>query len=256
MHRHLLSICVLALLALFPNASAETLQLAEDAPVWKQAGAALLLYGHIGAGAIGLASGALAILSPKGRPVHRAAGKVFLVSMAVCYLIAAGVAPFLTQDRLVNTVAALMALNLLTTSWLAARRPAPSVGWPEWASLCVSLGCAGTAGFAIVAGLSVTESGAEGLRFVLISGALAALGDTHVLLTRSITGKARILRHLWRMCMSLFIAAGSFFFGQAQVLPEAIIDTPLQLGPALFPLLAIPIWAALVFFRGGRTARS
>lgn len=254
MRGHLLFISVLAMLALLPSASAETLQLDEDAPVWKQAGAALLLYGHVGAGAIGLASGALAILSPKGRPVHRAAGKVFLISMAVCYVIAAVVAPFLTQDRLVNTIAALMALNLLATGWLAVGRPAAAVGWPVWASLCVSLGCAGAAGYAIAAGLNVTVSGADGLRFVLVSGALAALGDAHVILSGSITGKARILRHLWRMCMSLFIAAGSFFFGQAQVLPQAIIDTPLQYGPALLPLVAIPIWAGLVFFRRRRTA--
>lgn len=256
MLRILFSLCALAVLLALPAASAETLELASDAPAWQKLGANVLLIGHIGAGAIGMLTGAIAILSPKGKPVHRAAGKVFVVSMAICYLIAAGVAPFLTQDQTVNTIAALMALNLLASAWLAATRRDPAIGWPEWAGLIISLGCAATALYAITAGVSVTESGADGLRFVLFSSIIAALGDLHVIVRRSITGKIRIARHLWRMCMSLFIAAGSFFFGQAQILPDAMIDSPLQLGPALFPLIAIPIWTALVFLRRSHPARS
>lgn len=257
MLRFPLALCAFGVLLLINSpASAETLQIAPDAPAWQRIGAQFLLFGHIGAGAVGLLAGAAAILSPKGRSVHRAAGKVFVVSMAVCYAIGAGVAPFLTKDQIVNTIAGLISLNLLATSWLAARRRDPVIGWPEWAGLFVSLGCAATALYAITSGISVTESGAGGLRFVLVTGVIAALGDMHVILRKSIRGKVRIARHLWRMCMSLFIAAGSFFFGQAQVLPNAIIGTPLQFGPVLFPLIAIIVWTTLVFIRRERPALS
>ena len=50
-------------------------------------------------------------------------------------------------------------------------------------------------------------------------------------------GARRIARHLWRMSFALFIAALSFFIGQAKVLPEAI---------RIPGLLALPVLAVLV----------
>ena len=44
-------------------------------------------------------------------------------------------------------------------------------------------------------------------------------------------------RHLWRMCFALFIAALSFFIGQARVFPKPV---------RIFPLLALPVLAVLV----------
>jgi hypothetical protein len=60
---------------------------------------------------------------------------------------------------------------------------------------------------------------------------LASLGDIRMILSRGLQGRHRLVRHLWRMCFSLFIASGSFFLGQAKVFAK-----PMR----IYPLLAIP----------------
>jgi hypothetical protein len=70
-----------------------------------------------------------------------------------------------------------------------------------------------------------------------------------VLLRRGITGTARIARHLWRMCFSLFIASGSFFLGQMQVLPESLQNSAFPFAAAFAPLLVMLFW--LVWVRTG-----
>jgi peptidoglycan/LPS O-acetylase OafA/YrhL len=70
-----------------------------------------------------------------------------------------------------------------------------------------------------------------------LSGLVAVAGDVRVLRTGARAGRARLARHLWRMTFALFIAAMSFFLGQAKVIPA-----PIRIGP----LLALPPLAALV----------
>ena len=53
----------------------------------------------------------------------------------------------------------------------------------------------------------------------------------------ALRGAPRLARHLWRMCFALFIAALSFFIGQAKVIPKPI---------RVSGLLAIPVLAVLV----------
>lgn len=235
-------------------AAAEQLEIASDAPMWKHAGAFLLLFAHIGGGAIGMISGPVAILSPKGGIVHRLSGKIFFFSMFLCYAVGAAVAPFLATGQRVNFVAGVMALYLLVTSWLAATRRDPKVGAIEYAGFVCAI-------FIVAAGLWFMHLGANDASgsvdgappdvyqiFILV-GLVAALGDLHVILRRSIRGVSRILRHLWRMCMSLFIASASFLFGQEQMLPNWLVGSPLQSIPVFFPLAAILIWIALIQFQ-------
>ena len=56
---------------------------------------------HIGGGAVGLVSGAIAIFARKGSRVHRAAGNVFFASMLVMAVFAVYLG-FTMQDQLVN----------------------------------------------------------------------------------------------------------------------------------------------------------
>ena len=65
----------------------------------------------------------------------------------------------------------------------------------------------------------------------------AAAGDARVLRRGFFpTGSQRLARHLWRMCYATFSATGSFFLGQAQVIPE-----PLRITPALWVLALLPL---------------
>ena len=44
------------------------------------------------------------------------------------------------------------------------------------------------------------------------------------------------------MCFALFIAASSFFMGEAHTFPEALRQPALLAVPVLLPLLAMPYW--------------
>jgi len=70
-----------------------------------------------------------------------------------------------------------------------------------------------------------------------VVGLLASAGDLRVMRSGALQGTSRIARHLWRMSFALFIAALSFFLGQAKVIPK-----PIRI-PAL---LALPVLAVLV----------
>jgi hypothetical protein len=50
------------------------------------------------------------------------------------------------------------------------------------------------------------------------------------------------------MCFSLFIASGSFFLGQAKVIPRPIRIVPLLAIPAILPLVLMIYWLARVLF--------
>ncbi|ESQ74969.1 hypothetical protein [Asticcacaulis sp. AC402] len=226
---------------------AENLQAAPDAPFWLHWGAAALLWAHIGGGTLGLLSGTVAILTRKGRTIHRAAGKVFFVAMFVTYAIGAGVAPFLTEGQRPNFVAGILALYLLITAFLAARRRDPKVGWIEYGGLATALAIVAAGGLFMWQGANdpsgtVDGSPPQAFALFIVAGLFAAAGEIHVIIRRSIAGVSRISRHLWRMCMSLFIASGSFFLGQQQILPPAMVGTFWQYAPMVFPLLAILIW--------------
>jgi hypothetical protein len=81
-----------------------------------------------------------------------------------------------------------------------------------------------------------------GMIFFLGSiGLLAAAGDVRWII-RGLSGTQRLMRHLWRMCFSFFIATGSFFLGQQQVFPKAWRGSVVWFVPALFPLVAMIFW--------------
>ncbi|HYC58860.1 MAG TPA: hypothetical protein VEK79_04770 [Thermoanaerobaculia bacterium] len=73
-------------------------------------------------------------------------------------------------------------------------------------------------------------------------GLLAAAGDFRLMRSGPLEGARRIARHLWRMTFALFIAALSFFIGQAKVLPEAIRIPGLLALPVLAVLIAMFYW--------------
>ena len=81
---------------------------------------------------------------------------------------------------------------------------------------------------------------------------LAAIGDIRVLRAGAPQGRRRLVRHLWRMCVALFIATASFFLGQAKAIPAPLRTTPLLLILALFPLTVMLYWLVRLHFRTGR----
>src|SRR5438477_5508674 len=71
---------------------------------------------------------------------------------------------------------------------------------------------------------------------------LAAAGDLRLLVRGRLFSSQRIVRHLWRMCFSFFIATGSFFIGQPQVFPAFIRRTNLLFILGILPLMLMIFW--------------
>jgi len=145
-----------------------------------------------------------------------------------------------------NVVGGLLACYLVATAWLTAGRREGETSIFDWVPFLFAL----VVGVLIMAHVVRLATGAVapkagvpiGMIFFLGSVALlAAAGDLR-LLVRGVFGRQRIVRHLWRMCFSFFIATGSFFLGQQQVFPKAWRGAAVWFIPALLPLAAMIFW--------------
>ncbi|WP_052691878.1 DUF2306 domain-containing protein [Teredinibacter purpureus] len=234
------------LLLLSSSASAARLTVEPDSSFFLHFGAAILLYAHIGGGAIGLLSGLIASLAPKGQKLHRFAGKIFFIAMFTSYLIGACVSPFLETEQKTNFVAAILALYLLVTGVLAAQRKTFRAGFAEKIGLIVALLITAMGvSFMVMSRQSVTGTvdGAPPQAFILfvVLGAIASVGELNVILRKTLTQRSRIIRHVWRMCLSFFIASGSLFFGQATLFPEWFNASLFPMIFGLFPIMVLII---------------
>ena len=228
-----------------------TLQIAAESPWLVHAGAATILYLHIAGGSAGIVSGAAALALRKGSRPHRVAGNIFFVSMLVMAAIGAAVSPFLISaegDRKwFDAIAAVLALYLVATAWVTVRRKAGTIGrFEPLAFLFAAASAAGAVMFGLQAAATATGTlagyGAGG--YYAFGGlfALAAALDLNVILRGGATGVARIARHVWRMCLALFIAAGAFFFGQQRQMPEFMQGSELLSIPPLAVLVLMLFW--------------
>lgn len=91
---------------------------------------------HVAAGAVGLASGAVAMIARKGGRLHRSAGQVFFGSMLVMGGLGAAIAA-MTPDR-ITTLAGTLTVYLVGTGWMTARRPAGQSGRFETAGFVLA----------------------------------------------------------------------------------------------------------------------
>ncbi len=218
------------------------LEVSPDAPLWAKYGADALLVLHIGGGAVGIATGWVAVTSRKGETIHRAAGRIFFIAMLICYVVATGVAPFLSDGQRVNTIAGLLALYMLLSAWRTVRRRETAPEWPEKAGLIMALMIIAMNFVFIQLGASSSTGMIDGasyepLYLFSIIAFFAAAGEMNLILRGGLSADGRIARHLWRMCVSFFIASGSFFLGQQQVMPGWMRGSPVLIALALAPLI-------------------
>ena len=197
---------------------------------------------HIVAGTLSLLSGYVALYAAKGAAVHRRSGTTFVAAMLVMCVAGAFLAA-LRDNRwsIINLTAGVTTAYLVVTSLVTVRRPP---GWTRRLD-------AGLATLALLVGVTMLTLGAQAVRqggslggvpafpFFLFGmlGTLGGFGDVRMLRSAALQGAPRLTRHLWRMSFALLVAAMSFFFGQAQVIPKPI---------RIMPLLAMPVLAVLV----------
>lgn len=206
---------------------------------------------HVAAGAISLLSGALALAARKGAPLHRAAGTAFFVSMLIMSATAAWLSATLPLRG--GVIESVLTFYLVMTSWAAARGDG-RVGVIEYGGFVMALGAAAGG---ILLGLQAAgnpdrllDGFPPGVHY-LIAGFAAwpALLDASVILRGGVSGRQRIMRHLWRMCFALTIAAINVFVGNgSKVLPEFLQDSALRFVPVIAPLILMAVWLVIAAF--------
>ena len=199
---------------------------------------------HIITGIIGLVSGAIALAARKGAKLHRKSGMVFVYAMMVVAITGTVMGALLFEMAAV--IPGLLTFYLVLTSLLTVYRPvALKFSWIDFGALLMGLAVS-------IASFSYGFM-AEGQPTVLyiIFGAvalLATLGDIRMILARKIQDTQRIARHLWRMCVALFLASISLFIGQSQVFPELLRNSGLLPIPVLLVLFLMFYWLVRVLF--------
>lgn len=200
---------------------------------------------HIAAASLALVSGAIALATAKGRTVHRKSGIVFVYAiLAMCgsALVSATV-----NGQVVNVMAASMTAYLTFTALMTVRPPSPGSRRRDIALMLMAL----VLGLATLAGGLVAVARPSGRIFGLPSfpfflfgvlGLSGAVGDFKTLRSGGLRGAARLSRHLWRMCMAMFITTASFFSIRARVaavLPAPFTTPVARTIPVLLVLVAM-----------------
>jgi uncharacterized membrane protein len=206
----------------------------------------LLLPVHIIAAAVGLLAGAIALSVSKGATLHRKAGRVFVYAMVAMCGTAIVMAVFRRQP--VNIIAGSMTAYLAITALTTVRPPSAESRRLNTGLMIVAfmLGIAMfAAGFVALARGRL--GGLPSFPFFLfgVLGISGAIGDFQTLRAGTLRGAARLSRHLWRMCMALFITTASFFSIRARVaavLPAPFTTPVMRTIPVLLVLVVMFYW--------------
>jgi hypothetical protein len=98
---------------------------------------------------------------------------------------------------------------------------------------------------------------AEDYFFLSLMALAGAIADVSLAFRKPLAERHRIARHLWRMCLGFFIAAGSAFTGPgAKAFPEALQDSGLLSLPEFLILAALIYWLIRTLFGKVRSARA
>ena len=205
----------------------------------------ILMAIHIGAGLLALPAGTAAVAARKGGRLHARAGTVFLGSMLVLGVTASILEPFRTPPG--SPVGGILVCYFVLTSWFAARRRDGISGSFE------KLACAGALSLAalmIWGGFNGASTPAGPGPVFALGGfsLLAGLLDLNAILRGKLAPAQRIARHLWRMCFAFFIATGSFFLGQQDVLPQAVRGSAWLFVLAFAPFGVMAFWLVRLRF--------
>lgn len=197
----------------------------------------LILPVHVLAGMIALIVGYVALFAAKGGLLHKRTGRIFVYAMVVMGLLGSFLAVIHPMGHPTNIVAGLVTFYLVSTGMLSAqktRRPAR-----------IDVVIAVLAFLLAVAAFRVGMGGTSGASPSIVFGIVAMLGgmgDVRVIRNGGIQGSRRIARHVWRMCLGMVVAAGSFFLGPRGRVPEIIYYPSLLPIPVLIPIVMMVFW--------------
>jgi uncharacterized membrane protein len=200
---------------------------------------------HIAGGLTALVSGAAAIAVRKGGALHASAGTWFCAAMLVLGVTAAILEPFRSPTP-GSPVGGIMVCYFVLTAWMTARRRDGRPGRIETIACAAALGAAAAMAWGGYTGATTPAGRGPVFAFAGIC-LLAGLLDLNAILRR-LSAVQRLSRHLWRMCFAFFIATGSFFLGQQDVLPRAVRGSPILFVLAFAPFAAMAFWLVRIRF--------
>ena len=206
-----------------------------------------ILWAHIAAGLIAVIAGFTAVTARKGGRLHGQAGTLFFGSMLTLGISAAILEPFRSPEP-GSPIGPLLVCYFVITSWVTARRRDGKAGKFEIIACAVALGAAAAIAWSGFAGEATTPAGRGPVFAFAVVCLLAGLGDLNVVLRKRLAPAQRISRHLWRMCFAFFVATGSFFLGQQDVLPAAVRGSPILFVLAFAPLALMAFWLVRLRF--------
>jgi hypothetical protein len=213
-------------------------------------------------GALAVVAGTVALAAPKGRWTHVRAGRAFVLTMGLSSAVGAGLGLVRAETSYITFHAGVLALCLLASGWLSARaRPrasGPAATLAAVANLLNVLALVIIGGVAVRSGQPFRGFPGQDYLFLAGMGMTALAGDASLLWRARLGDRHRIARHLWRMCLGFFIAAGSAFTGPgAAAFSEAVRQSGVLALPELAILLLMLLWLArTLFFRPRREVTS
>lgn len=200
---------------------------------------------HIMAGALGIVTGFVALSAAKGSKLHRKSGMVFVCAMIPMALLGATIAA--SKNHSGVAIGGVLTAYFVITALTTVR---PLDGWSrrlDVGLMVMALAIGLTSlfwGFETVASATGRREGLPPFPFFMtgVIGLLAGVGDFRMIRSGALQGARRLARHLWRMLWAFWVATGSFFLGQAKVIPKPIRILPLLAILAALPLLAMLYW--------------
>ena len=214
-----------------------------NAAAWMQNA---VLWVHIDAGVVALIAGTIAVAMRKGGKAHAGAGRWFVGAMLVLGITAVVLGRLTDEGD--TGLGGLFTCYFVLTSWVAARRRDGAAGKFEMGACVFAFGTAAILVWAAFSGAADTPAGAAPLYAFAVLCALAGVGDLRAVLRGRLTPAQRLSRHLWRMCLAFFIATGSFFIGQQDVMPAEVRGSPLLFVLGFAPFAVMAFWLVKIRF--------
>lgn len=198
---------------------------------------------HVMAGALAVLLGAVAASTRKGGRVHIAAGRWFVLLMTVASLFGAVLGLIRFEQYFITFFAGMLGAYLVVSGWLTAKARDGKLGKPTLAlALLNAFNFAAllTIGVGALLDSDGRMFGFAGEDYLFLAGmsAIGLLFDFSLLFRQPLSTNPRTARHLWRMLLGFFIAAGSAFTGPgAKAFPDWIQQSGVLSAPELLIII-------------------
>ncbi len=214
----------------------------------------IIVFFHVATGAVAVLAGAVAATSRKGKTAHISAGRLFVLLMSASSILGAVLGLIRIDQFFITFFAGILGTYLVLSGWFAANRHGSGTRAVPWglglvnAANCAALILIGLRALSSSEGEMLGFAGEDYLFLAGMSG-IALLLDASLVFRNRLSAKHRTARHLWRMLLGFFIAAGSAFTGPgAKAFPEWAQQSGILSAPELLIMLLMVFYLVRTIF--------